>query len=85
MRKKNKNKKFTKEENQGLILLFVLAMLIIYLISMFFGYIKTLSIEYEYAIDGVVGKSKECYQNEDGECLCKIGNNFVGVDNYYEK
>ena len=74
-----KNK--TKE---SIILLIVLVLLLMYVASMAIGAIKESLKNYEYAKDGVIGESKECYQNEDGECFCKIEGNYLYVDNYYE-
>ncbi len=74
-------KKINKE---AILLIVILIILLIYVLSIMFGAIKESFREYEYAKDGIIGKSKECYQNDDGECFCKIKNNFIGVDNYYE-
>ena len=73
-----------KIDKETVVLIAILIGLLIYVFSMMYGSIKESLKTYEYAKDGVIGESKECYQNEDGECFCRIGNNFVGVDNYYE-
>lgn len=73
-----------KIDKEAIVLIVILIILLTYVFSMMYGAIKESFREYEYAKDGVIGKSKECYQNDDGECLCRIGNNFIDVDNYYE-
>ena len=73
-----------KKTKEAIILLIVLVLFLIYVISMIIGAIKVSRESYEYSNDGIIGKSKECYQNDEGKCFCKIENNFVEVDSYYK-
>ncbi len=75
----------SKNDKQGIVLLIVLAGLIA--IFVYWGinsYIYSQK-SYEFAKDGEIFQSNECYQTEDGDCFCKYENNYVQVDNYYEE
>ena len=80
--KKNKQ---IENDKQGLIIILVLMIFILIMVYFIYDSIKESNITYEYAKNGEIRESKECYQREDGTCFCKEGNNFIQVDNYYEK
>jgi len=81
MKKKNK---LTKEEKQGIVILLVITILIILVIANIINVIRVNSKQYEYYKDGEFGRSKECYLSDKGDCMCKIDNNFIWVESYYE-
>lgn len=70
-------------DKQGIAIIVICGILIAIITLWFFSSFETTT--YEYAKDGVIKESKECYQREDGVCFCKEGNNFIQVDSYYEK
>ena len=69
-------------DKQGIAIIVICGILIVLIALWLFSSFETTT--YEYAINGVIKESKECYQREDGVCFCKEGNNFIQVDNYYE-
>ena len=69
-------------DKQGITIIVICGSLITMITLWLFNSLETTI--YEYAINGVIKESKECYQREDGVCFCKEGNNFIQVDNYYE-
>ena len=71
-------------KKMGILAVIAIICIGIYTIIELVAVIKINTREFEYAKDGVIGKSNDCYQNDKEQCFCKIGNNYVFVDNYYE-
>ena len=69
-------------DKQGIAIIIICGILISIITLWFFNSFETTT--YEYAINGVIKESKECYQRGDEMCFCKEGNNFIQVDSYYE-
>ena len=40
---------------------------------------------YEYAINGIIYVSSDCYQTDDTICYCLVDGKYIQVDNYYIK
>lgn len=70
-----------KCNKQGKILLTVVCLIALILITYLIYVVKTR--DFEYFINGEIGKSAKCYQNEHQQCYCLINEKYQMVDGYY--
>ena len=63
---------------------FFIISITIFCITIFFCLVFPKEKNYEYAKDGNIYESKDCFL-KDGIGYCEKDNNYIEVDNYYEK
>lgn len=81
MKKKNK---LSKVDKQGLIVIAIIVVIIVLLVIVMINSAKSHTTTYEYAVDGKIYQSSECYERKNGDIRCLKDNELVKVDNYYE-
>lgn len=64
--------------------MFAIPLVVIFVIANIINVIRVSLIRFEYYKDDSFGISKECYQNDKQQCMCKIDDRFISVDSYYE-
>lgn len=71
-----------KEDKQGYIIIIVVLAIIGLIGVKIYKSIKEEEKSYEYALNGIIGVSSNCYYSNDA--YCEIDNKVIKVDCYYE-
>lgn len=73
----------TKEEKKNIKIFIGVGICIGLLIAILINVLRVNNITYEYYKDDKFGTSNECYVDDKKDCMCKIDNKFVSVDQFY--
>lgn len=70
-------------DKQGYLIVVVVLLVTAIIVLVNVEYIKNREKSYEYALNGEIGVSNNCYLKED-IAYCEVDNTRIQVDNYYE-
>ena len=70
-----------KNDNNGIALILVFSIILVLLAMLIVNSAKTKEKCYEYALNGEIGVSSNCYYSDNA--YCEIGNKVIKVDCYY--
>lgn len=71
-------------DKQGYLIAGVVLLITAIIVLVNIEYIKNREKSYEYALNGEIGVSNNCYLKND-IAFCEVDNVRIQVDNYYEK
>lgn len=72
-----------KKDKEGYVVITVLMIIVVLLAILIVESIANKEKSYEYALNGEIGVSNNCYLKED-IAYCEVDNTRIQVDNYYE-
>lgn len=80
-----RDKKTTYKEDMQAYIVMAVLWLIIGLVVGLIGYsLSDKEKTYEYAKNCEIGRSSECYLDDEGRAYCVVNDEKISVDNYYE-